>query len=117
MKIIGILLFFGIPLLIIGVGIFLKKARNLFKFNQDDKGTFIIGTGLVIFCTVLLCVILFNVGIYSEIINYKVQYDYYEKQGETFFKSPINKSKFIMDQYWNKTILDIFIPDDVNEIE
>jgi len=99
MQIISGIIFVGIPAILIVVGIIMD-----YKFKKE-WGTYMWIPGTSIIMLILFSLIMSNIIIYSDVVKYRI-----EKDERTYVTIQYEKE-------WNKTLLSIFIPDDVDGIE
>jgi hypothetical protein len=108
MLILSIIIFFVVPIAMLVVGGILWK--------HEEEASWLTCSLLVIGCCLLIitsiCFVVNNVIVESQIINYKVSKNQISEYERGKLLQGINANK-----EWNKTIFDVFIPDDVNSIE
>ena len=123
MILLGIIVFFVIPILIGFIGIIIYRSWSC---NLESLGMILIGIGTLMIIICAVCFLAEQVEVRNQIIRYNVLKETVEearKNGDKIERAAVmrdiitNNKVLGSYKYWNKTIFDIFIPDEINDLE
>ena len=113
-----------VVMIVIGA-FFLNRSTSCADW-QDMTGTIMLAIGVILLIVALIAIPLRRISVMAGIERYKALQETLDNAREygneyekaTVVNSIIGMNKDIREkQYWNKTIFDIFIPDEIDKLE